>query len=189
VKVLLVQIKVSWFRPKTLWEAKPHTCAKIAIVGGYIRPWFEILGRAENITRLVYIDGFAGPGEYSNTPIGSPVAVLNEAKNALFDPDSPLRNKELVFHFIEKEDWIVDHLQAKLSSRRFQPQIKWRIHHGKFEEKIGAILTEVRQGAQGPVPIFCFIDPFGATDVPFQTAKRLSDIGDGTRARCGLITL
>ena len=173
MKVLLVQIKVSSFRPKTLWEAKPHTCAKIAIVSGYIRPWFEILGRAENITRLVYIDGFAGPGEYSNAPIGSPVAVLNEAKNALLDPDSPLRNKELVFHFIEKEDWIVDHLQAKLSSSRFQPQIKCRIHHGKFEDKIGGILAEVRQGARGPVPIFCFIDPFGATGVPFEAVRKI----------------
>jgi three-Cys-motif partner protein len=159
------------FEPKTLWEAAPHTCAKIAIVRGYIRPWFEILGRAENINRLIYIDGFAGPGEYANAPVGSPIAALNEAKDALLDPQSPLRDKELHFHFIEKEDWIVNHLRQKVSSCKFQPQIKWKIHHGSFENKIPRILADIRQVDEGAVSIFCFIDPFGATGVPFEAVR------------------
>jgi three-Cys-motif partner protein len=161
------------FRPKTLWAAAPHTCAKIAIVSGYLYPWFQILGRAQNVTRLVYIDGFAGPGEYTNVSIGSPIAALNEAKKGLFNAASPLRSKELHFHFIEKEQWIVTHLQGKLAASSFQPQIKWRIHHGTFEQKIGPILADVRSGQQGPVPIFCFIDPFGATGVPFQAVREI----------------
>src|SRR6516162_3798832 len=95
------------FKPKTLWEAAPHTRAKLDIVSGYLYPWFEIFGRTEGITRVVYIDGFAGPGEYTNIPNGSPVAALNEAKRVLSNPASTLRNKELRFYFIEKEKWAV----------------------------------------------------------------------------------
>lgn len=159
------------FKPKGLWESAPHTRAKIEIVSRYLYTWFEILGRARNTTRLVYIDGFTGPGEYTNISIGSPIAALDEAKKVLFNPASPLRDKELRFHFIEKEEWAVNHLYKKLSSCKFPPQIKWKIHHGTFEAKIRGILADVRRGHQGPVPIFSFIDPFGATGVPFQAVS------------------
>jgi three-Cys-motif partner protein len=161
------------FKPKGLWEAAPHTRAKIEIVSRYLYLWFEILGRTKKINRLVYIDGFAGPGEYTNLPIGSPVAVLNQAKRALFNADSPLRSKELRFHFIEKQKWVVEQLHGKLSAIKLQSQIRWRVHRGAFEEKIGAIVTDVREGHQDSVAIFCFIDPFGATGVPFRAVGEI----------------
>jgi hypothetical protein len=49
-------------KPKSLWEAKPHTLAKIEIVGRYLYLWSSILGANSANKRLVYIDGFAGPG-------------------------------------------------------------------------------------------------------------------------------
>jgi len=161
------------FKPKVLWEAAPHTRAKIEIVSRYLYTWFEILGRARNTTRLVYIDGFAGPGEYSNIPTGSPIAALDAAKKALFNANSPIRDKELQFHFIEKEEWAVNHLHTKLSSGKIQPQIRWKIHHGTFEAKIRGILADVGRGHQGPVPVFSFIDPFGATGLPFQAVTEI----------------
>ena len=161
------------FKPKTLWEAAPHKRAKLDIVSGYLYPWFEIFGRTEGITRVVYIDGFAGPGEYTNIPNGSPVAALNEAKRVLSNPASTLRNKELRFYFIEKEKWAVGHLRKKLNSLKFPPQIRWEIHHGRFEAEIGGILAHIRQGHQGPVPVFCFIDPFGATGLPFPSVREI----------------
>jgi len=89
------------FNPTDLWKAALHTRAKIEIVSGYLYTWFEILGRTSSVTRLVYIDGFAGPGEYTNAPIGSPVAALNQAIRVLAPAVSALRSKELLFHFIE----------------------------------------------------------------------------------------
>jgi three-Cys-motif partner protein len=53
------------FKPTDLWDAEPHTLAKIEIVRRYLFLWFSILSKKSN--RLVYIDGFAGPGGYKNS--------------------------------------------------------------------------------------------------------------------------
>src|SRR5207253_10041689 len=53
------------FKPTDLWNAEPHTLAKIEIVRRYLYLWFRILGTRSN--RLTYIDGFSGPGRYLNS--------------------------------------------------------------------------------------------------------------------------
>jgi len=70
------------FKPTDLWNADPHTLAKIEIVRRYLFLWFRILGTSSN--RLVYIDGFSGPGRYLNSDQSSPIAALTSAK-AAFD--------------------------------------------------------------------------------------------------------
>ena len=47
---------------ETLWELDPHTTAKHEILRRYLGAWFPILNRHHG--RIVYIDGFAGPGRY-----------------------------------------------------------------------------------------------------------------------------
>ena len=66
-----------------LWAAPQHTLAKISILQAYLARWFEILGRSKSRQNLWYIDGFAGPGEYTNSPMGSPVAAIMSASEAL----------------------------------------------------------------------------------------------------------
>lgn len=67
----------------TTWPAEPHTLAKITILEAYLHVWLQIMGRSMTGADILYIDGFAGPGEYSNSPKGSPVAVLSAAQRAL----------------------------------------------------------------------------------------------------------
>jgi hypothetical protein len=45
------------FKPKGLWPAAPHTCAKIDIVSGYLYPWFEIFARTKGITEWSILMG------------------------------------------------------------------------------------------------------------------------------------
>jgi len=45
---------------ETLWDIDPHTTAKHEILQRYMKAWFPILGSYHH--RIVYIDGFAGPG-------------------------------------------------------------------------------------------------------------------------------
>ncbi len=48
----------------SIWEAAPHTIAKIVILEKYLTAWFQILGRTRKNQDLWYVDGFAGPGKY-----------------------------------------------------------------------------------------------------------------------------
>jgi hypothetical protein len=43
----------------------------------------SILGRRRQRQDLLYVNGFAGAGEYVNYPTGSPLAAMSAAKQAL----------------------------------------------------------------------------------------------------------
>lgn len=63
----------------TTWPLEPHTSAKHEIMRRYLGGWFPILGSAHR--RIVFIDGFAGPGVYDHGQHGSPVIALNTLLN------------------------------------------------------------------------------------------------------------
>ena len=56
---------------ETLWEMEPHTEVKHAILRKYLGAWFGIMGRTN--PRIIYIDGFCGPGRYIGGEDGSPI--------------------------------------------------------------------------------------------------------------------
>jgi three-Cys-motif partner protein len=70
-------------KKSTVWEAAPHTIAKIAMLKKYLFVWFSIFGSKFSGKDLWYVDGFSGPGEYTNHPHGSPIAALQAAEDAL----------------------------------------------------------------------------------------------------------
>jgi three-Cys-motif partner protein len=63
----------------TVWPLEPHTAMKHEILRRYFQAWLPIL--AQTSGRVVYIDGFAAPGEYRNGEDGSPVIVLKAARD------------------------------------------------------------------------------------------------------------
>lgn len=68
---------------QTLWPAEPHTLTKIDILKGYLNAYFPILGRTKRGQEILLVDGFAGPGEYTNASEGSPIVALRTATAAL----------------------------------------------------------------------------------------------------------
>jgi three-Cys-motif partner protein len=58
------------------WELAAHTAAKLEILEAYLRAWFPIVGRGRDFDRIIYIDGFAGPGRYKGGEDGSPIVAL-----------------------------------------------------------------------------------------------------------------
>ncbi len=161
------------FRPTSLWEAKPHTLAKIEIVRRYLYLWFSILGTNRVNKRLVYIDGFAGPGCYTNSEQSSPLAALQAAIAAIERPGAKLDDIEFSFLFVEKQQELAENLRKVVLAASWPPQIKWHIEQGSFEEKVGGILDELRQQRQRLAPTFAFVDPFGATGLPFQVITEI----------------
>ena len=58
----------------TLWPLEPHTEAKHRLLQRYLGAWFPILSRSSG--RIVFFDGFAGPGEFEGGEPGSPILAL-----------------------------------------------------------------------------------------------------------------
>jgi three-Cys-motif partner protein len=161
------------FKPTSLWEAKPHTLAKIEIVRRYLYLWFSILGTNSGNKRLVYIDGFAGPGGYTNSAQGSPVAALQAGKAAIEQHGAKLNEAELSFLFVERQKEFAESLLGIVSATSWPAQIKWHVEEGDFGETIGQFLGELRQQGQRLAPTFAFIDPFGATGLPFRVIAEI----------------
>src|SRR6266480_4373366 len=62
----------------TLWPLGEHTPGKHLVLRNYLNAWLPILGMTHD--RIVFIDGFAGPGEYAGGEPGSPIIALRALK-------------------------------------------------------------------------------------------------------------
>lgn len=155
------------FKPTDLWNAEPHTLAKIEIVRRYLYLWFLILG-SQN-PRLAYIDGFAGPGRYLNSDQGSPIAALTAARDAFSQLASKGRlPQKWFFFFIERDAEFASRLKGVIAESVWPPEFEIDVQTGTFQEKLPDVLLKIRQSPGGMPPTFAFIDPFGATGVPFS---------------------
>ncbi len=75
--------------------------------------------------------------------------------------------KEWLFYFIERENQFASNLRNVISETTWPKEFNWDVRTGTFEEKLSGILDELKKLPNGMPPTFVFIDPFGATGVPF----------------------
>lgn len=155
-----------------LWEAKPHTLAKISILRAYLSSWFGIIGsRFQN--DLWYVDGFAGPGEYTNSPTGSPVAAISAANDALQGLGARWKAGKIHCVFIEQDSNNFTRLKNKLVTSTDNQKIQTHFLNLSFVGGLSALRKQTSNPFSPPSPLFAFIDPFGATGVPFSEIKDL----------------
>lgn len=168
-KVTIYLILGGFYMPPktTLWEADPHTLAKIRIVEEYLKAWLPILSTWNG--RIVYIDGFSGPGEYLGGEKGSPIIALETAINHNY---RLLKDKELCFLFFEKEKDRFEYLKNKINSYTLPASIKVQCIHDHFEETFNNVLGDIESSGIALAPAFLFLDPFGIKGVSFATLQR-----------------
>lgn len=150
-----------------VWDAPPHTIAKIEILKNYLNAWFPIV--ASRFSELVYIDGFSGPGSYRNHPEGSPVAALNVFKAWISkDPDRMSISRISAF-FIEADSKRFEMLTSKIDEIKLPARIHAKSIKGRFEDVMKSLLprSELTSCFTGTQPLLIFADPFGGTGVPF----------------------
>jgi three-Cys-motif partner protein len=152
------------------WEVEPHTIIKHKILEKYLYPWMAILSSKHK--RIVYLDGFAGPGEYLNKKgeiiNGSPLIAINcylahKLKKMI---------KEVCFIFIDKNPDVIKYLENKLKSYS-NYQLKIKVINAEFENAINNFFNKLDQNDQIIAPTFCFIDPFGIKGLPLTTIKKV----------------
>ncbi len=151
---------------ETTWDLEPHTKAKHMILDRYLKAWFPIMASFKK--RIIYIDGFAGPGIYRGGENGSPIIALNIVKDHVIDI-----NSEVIMIFIEQDERRCLKLQNEIDKIELPDNVKYKIYCDTFESKITEILDYLDQQEKRLAPSFVFIDPFGYSQTPFCIIERI----------------
>ena len=138
------------------------------ILQKYLQAWFPILARWNG--RIIYYDGFAGPGVYSKGEEGSPLIALNAAKNHNYQ-----LNAELVFVFVEEREDRATALRQIIGveEETLPGNFRCEVINEKFEPALRKTLDSLEEENLSIAPTFAFIDPFGIKGLPFSLIKRL----------------
>jgi three-Cys-motif partner protein len=158
----------------TEWALEPHSKAKHDLVQKYLGGWFPILGRFNG--RIVFLDGFAGPGTYATGEMGSPLLAIETLL------DHPMFGRfgttEFVFLFFEPESDRATRLRERLAefaaARGGLPtNVKWTVYELTFADGAASMTEYLEQQKARLAPTFAFIDPFGFSGVPLALISRL----------------
>lgn len=160
-------------KSETTWAASPHTIAKIDILEAYLTAYFQILGRTKRGQELLYIDGFAGPGEYTNHPKGSPIAALVAGKVAISSLGQRWIASKLHCAFIEERKDRYDNLVEQVEPFQGTHSLEIHAQQSTFVDGIAELKKQIPAPFEGRYPLFAFIDPFGPTGVPFKAVSEI----------------
>lgn len=152
----------------TTWPIEPHTEAKLIILKKYLDAWLPIMTSQNR--RVVYIDGFAGPGEYENGKDGSPIIALKS-----FIQYKDRIESEIVMTFIESDSSRCDNLKRKLTQLSIPKNFSIEIVNDEFVNIVDERLKKMNSEALRLAPSFVFIDPFGFKGIPIEIVRRIME--------------
>ncbi len=156
------------------WDYPPHTRAKHQILGKYLDAWYPILASMNG--RLVFLDGFAGRGRYTDGSEGSPLIALRHLVDHSFWPK--MSKREFVFIFVEHDERNAESLQREIDTFKADRQpwpknVKTQVIHGKFDKTATEIIEYLRAQKSQLAPTFAFVDPFGYSGLPMELIAEL----------------
>jgi three-Cys-motif partner protein len=128
---------------------------KHVILEKYFPPWARILGSRNS--QLVYVDCFAGPGQYEmdgNSVEGSPVIAVREAAKLV--QRGAVQN--LLLYLVDEEPEQIERLKVRLSAQQPYPSnltVKVNCANSRF------FVPNLLPGLGSQMPAFFFIDPYG----------------------------
>ncbi len=154
-----------------VWPLDPHTGAKHTILVEYLKAWFPILSKYNR--RIIYIDGFAGPGIYREGEDGSPIIALN----CLLSHSLDLCKRSTIyeFYFIEEDAGRKAVLEDRIKEKfpHLPKNVVIHIIHGDFATVMSGLLDDIEQEGSNLSPTFAFLDPFGYGGLPFDLIRRI----------------
>ena len=151
---------------ETIWELDPHSRAKHEILRRYLGAWFPILNTHRD--KILYVDGFCGPGRYKDGEPGSPIIALDVARN-----HRQTLGGEVFFWFVDEREDRIENLKHELTAMQLPEHFQVRTEVGKFHEIFIPVLDQFEVEGKLLIPAFVFIDPFGFSGIPFRLISRL----------------
>lgn len=158
----------------TVWALEPHTAAKHELLRRYLGGWFPILSRYNG--RIVFLDGFSGPGIYEQGEKGSPIIALEALiGHSYFEK---MNHREFLFLFNEADE--DRHAQLETVVQDFQDQhvpwpanVKIQTYNADFHSTATGIIQFLKEQKKSLAPTFAFVDPFGVKDSPLDLLAQL----------------
>lgn len=154
----------------TLWALAPHTIGKHRVLQRYLKAWLPILARRNE--RILFIDGFAGPGEYLNGEKGSPMIALEalSTHRHLTKIES-----QVIFFFIEENAERAKYLETRIGPivNELGSQVIAEVRQGTFDGAMTEVLDQIDQQGAKLAPAFVMVDPFGVSDTPMAVLERI----------------
>ncbi|WP_433610359.1 three-Cys-motif partner protein TcmP [Dactylosporangium sp. CA-139114] len=133
---------------------KAAAVLKHEILRQYVVPFVGKVGSTSTDARVVYLDGYAGPGTYSDGTHASPSLVLESAANV-----SQFRKLECIFVERGRKDF--ERLQGVVKAAQDRG-INAEARSGRVQNHLDYVLERARG-----VPLLAFLDPFGL-GIPFD---------------------
>lgn len=152
---------------ETVWPLDEHTRGKHLILKHYLDAWLPILGTTQG--RILFIDGFAGPGEYAGREPGSPVIALD----AFLAHASARRMREVRFLFIEKQADRAEHLRQLLAARQLPPNCAVAVECAECEPTLIDLFNGIDADGRQLAPTLLMLDPFGVSGISMTLIRRL----------------
>lgn len=155
---------------ETLWTLEPHTVGKHLVLKSYMGAWLPIMLYSND--RVLFIDAFAGPGEYAGGEEGSPVIALKALSER---PDKGKMRGRINYIFIEKEPDRAAHLEKTIAPilSQLPNGCGVEVHTGTFTETMSAALDAIDSQNAQLAPSFVMIDPFGVSETPMSLIERI----------------
>ena len=157
--------------PETItWELQPHTLGKHKVLENYMQAWLPIMTSWNG--RVLFIDAFAGPGEYAGGEPGSPIIALH----SLLNHSGLSRFKGQVHYlFIEKSEARYKHLVGVLGNleKELPERCSYEVINSTFDETLTMALDHIAEQNTNLAPAFVMIDPFGVSGTPMKTVARI----------------
>jgi len=148
----------------------PQTVGKHMVLRDYLGAWLGILGQREQ--RIVFVDGFAGPGQYEGGEQGSPLIALD-----VFEKHSAVGRiiAKPVFLFLEDDLRRHAHLSALVApiASRLGNRADLLVKTGRFDVTMSGLLDNLESTGSGLAPAFVMVDPFGVSHVPMALMARI----------------
>jgi three-Cys-motif partner protein len=136
---------------------------KHAILGRYLHVYASKTGTYSPGRRVVYFDGYAGPGRYEDGTAGSPLIAAKVARGV-----AALRpSRQLDLFLVEKDPDAAEQLRQVMAAEGKVPGAEPAIHDGDAAKYLDLLLTACRG-----VPLFGFLDPYGR-GLPLQSLAKL----------------
>jgi three-Cys-motif partner protein len=131
---------------------------KHGILKRYLAVFASKVGSTARDHKVMYLDAYAGPGEYGGGAEGSPAIARATAQYLA-------KNRNLVGIYVEKDEENLEKLKKFLEGSPHEHYIL----EGNIEDHFDTVLKLV-----GDAPLIAFFDPFGLT-VPMERLRALME--------------